>query len=373
MQQNFSDFNGIVPSEPTGSGPYYYSDTSPSIRILVESVSVSAGATYSEGSYVQGFTKTINVTIVNRGGQNSTLFIPKGGISVSGSGSLTSDPVANTGKSIINSSSSSATFSVTINTLSVGSKEARIAIVSNDPNENPFRFKISFNIYAAENLPVISVFNNNVKVENNGTINAGEVPLGGISLLDFVITNLGNNNLVIAQNDIDIESSNDAVVFVDNPVSSGSLTLQLNASDSFSIKLDSSSLGSKTAIIRISSNDYNTTPFTINVVYSVMKSFNLIVAEQNNSFDDGETVDIGSFFKRDTIIKRIFLSNDGIYHNIRVLGVTGESGVSLLNIPALPFILQPNRLNIVQFQISFDSSSLGTKNGNIRIEWEVAS
>jgi len=370
------DFNGILPSEPGDSGnggSYYYPETGPSVHVSVYGIDVGAGESYSSGFVVQNSSKVVVVTISNSGVINSTLFIPMGGISAAGNGSITNSPVQNTGRSLINPSSSSISFTVVLDTSSVGIKEVRLSVVSNDPSDNPFRFKIAFSVVTAPVLPSISLTYNNSTVANNSILTLGNYPLSGLNTISLNITNSGTPDLTIPQNGISLTSINDGVTFSSNPVANSAVSIPFNTSASFSLLLDTTSLGQKTVIITLVSNDTSNDPYIITVSYNISKSFNLVVEENSISLTHQEVVDIGTYDKKKSIVKRISLSNDGIFHNIRVLGIVAEGHISLRNIPALPFILQANKLNVAQFQANFDSLVLGIRTGDIKIQWEVAS
>ena len=168
-------------------------------------------------------------------------------------------------------------------------------------------------------------------------------------------------------------SLNDTISFSSNPVESTSVSLALNEISTFKINLGALSLGNKSAIITIISNDTNENPFIFSIEYNVVKAYDFVVKYSTQELSRGETVNLGSFNVKTDIIKTITATNKGLFYNIRVLAVLAEGDVILSNIPSLPLILHPEEANIFQFNAKFNSTSLGKKNASIDIQWEVVS
>lgn len=334
------------------------------------------------GSFIKGTDFSFYLYINNQGA-DSILNIISSGIEVTGSGELGdifnadySGPVPSVGKEeklpIDILYKKGIFLKVKVDTNYVGSKEISLNILSNDPENTSYQYTFFFDIIEpSSSNSDINLIYNNLNQSLGSVINIGRIPKDGITKPSFNIFNYGLGSLVIPTSGISLISSGGESLF-SNPVSVDPISLSFNASTSFTVLLNSSSLGSKSFVLSIASNDPNKNPFTLTVVYEVSKPFDLSVKESSNNILDESIINLGSFNKKNIINKNITLSNTGVSYGIRVTNIVSEGGVVLINIPSLPFVLQANEGSSSQFIARFDSSVLGKRTASIKIQWEVS-
>lgn len=327
------------------------------------------------GSFVKGTVNTFSLFIGNAGTSNSILSIPQNGmyVGVGSSGLILTNPTSSGPLDILFGSAAVPAI-ITINSESVGNKFIPIIINSNDL-QNP-RFDYTFFLTITE--PIVSssdiaIVYDNQQVQNNSVVYLGAFPKDGVSDLSFKIFNYAISDLIIPQNGITITKIGSNENFIVNPSSSGSVTLSFNNFSEFKIRLDNSSVGNKSAVVLITSNDPDKNPFIFTISYSIAKPFDLIIKESLLEVFDGDSVNLGSFNKKSIINRNISMSNRGISYGIKLLNIFGEGDVVLTNIPSLPYVLQPNEANAVQFIAKFGSLVIGKRNASLKIQWEVSS
>lgn len=354
---------------------------SPRIQVIYNSVLFTNSPSLSRniGSFVQNTSQTIVITVGNVGEAGSVLSISANGISIlSGDGTITVNP--STGHAVNLNRGESTTFTTTLTTSATGAKAIHYKILSNDPTATansgtPFFFNVNFTITEASVVsPDINLLYGGTIIPDQSTVNLGSFPFDTTNNVNFDIFNYGTPSLIIPDQGIGIPDSGSASLVV-NPVNGQAVTLSFGASSQFTIRLDSSTLGTKTLHISIISNDTGTNknPFNVTITYTIAKAFDLVVKESSEEVSDDETVNLGSFSRRSNILKTISASNRGIFYNIRILGIIPTGDVQLQGIPLLPVVLQPREANVLQFTAKFGSSSLGTRNASINVQWEVAS
>ncbi len=150
------------------------------------------------------------------------------------------------------------TFTVTLDGTNAGIFNTTITIANNDSNENPFTFPIIGEISS----PEISVFVGN---DNTGTPIVDEqatvIDLGISSLTvdlvqNFAIESAGATTLTVSS----ITSSNPAYTISNIPTS-----IDIGTTETFTVTLDGSSVGTFDAVISIVSNDLDESPFTFSI------------------------------------------------------------------------------------------------------------
>ena len=346
----------------------YNTDTGESLR---------DGESRDLGSFTRDTSVTFAVYIRNTGRSgtgNSILVIPVNGISLSSGSSGSFIENLPTGSINLIENVDVLKLDLTINTSDLGNKQIGLIIKSSDPAVVTFNFTFFFSIIAPSvGSPSINVIVNNSQLSSSSILSLGPFPLEGINEESFQIINYAVPTLVIPQNGVSITTFGGNESFVTNPSDSSSLSLEFNQSSVFTIRFDTSSVGSKSVVVLISSNDPSRNPFVFTISYTVSKPFNLVVKESLREIDSGETVNIGSFNKKQIINKDITLTNSGISYGVKLLNILAEGDVTLQGVPLLPFVLQPSEANTVKFVAKFGSAVLGKRNGSIKIQWEVTS
>jgi len=320
------------------------------------------------GTFVQNSTQSVNLVVQNNGDSPSTLYIYQNGITVTGKGNLSSNPVASAGFTIAKPGGASLNIPITVNTGTLGSNSISVTIVN---NASFCSFTLVFTVSAADSLsPGIKLTYGASSITNGASVNLGNFGQSVNNDVTFSIGNTGSPTLVVANNGISVTSSGSGAQLTTNPVSSSSANVVTNATISFVIRLDSASLGHKTAVVVVSSNDTANSPFVFTLSYNISSAYNLLVKEDAMEVSENDIVNLGSFNKKATILKTISLSNNGITYNIRVLGITASGDLTIENIPALPFVLQTNEANVSQLTAKLSSAVLGNRTGGITVQWE---
>jgi len=318
------------------------------------------------------------IYIENSGDTGTTLVIPRSGISLitNSSGFLVNSPTLNSSIGIFYGDSGSY-VSVLINSSSIGSKFITISIESNDPNIDKFEYTFYFEIIGVDTSGAIdssdiSVVYNGLLYPLNGTINLGFIPEFSTMDIPFQIFNYGTGSLVIPQNGITITVFGNNESLILDPSSTEEISISYNLFSTFKVRIDTSSLGLKSFIITIVSNDSLKTPFIITVNYIVASTFDLFVKESSEEVIDQEVLSLGSFDKKSIINRNISLSNKGISYGIRLLSFISDGDITLSGIPSLPFVLQPNEKNSLQIVAKLGSTVLGKRNASLGFQWEVS-
>jgi len=332
---------------------------------------LSDNSSKSLGSFVQNTSSIFYLYLLSSGDGGSILSIPKDGIVITNSGTINNNPSTNGPVDIVQGSYIS--IEIRLDLSVIGSKDLKISVTSNDTFNQKFDLTFFFTVTEPSvSNPDISVLYNNSQIQTNSVIYLGSFPKDGTSDISFDIFNYADASLVIPKNGINITTigSNEALIV--NPSSSDSVSLAFNSSANFKVRLDNSSLGSKSAVILITSNDPDENPFLFTLSYLIAKPFDLIIKESSTEVLDGDTINLGSFNKKSIINKSISMSNRGISYGVKLLNIFGEGDVTLTNIPSLPYVLQPNEANAVQFIAKFGSSVVGKRNASLKIQWEVS-
>jgi len=262
-------------------------------------------------------------------------------------------------------------ISIDVDTSSTGNKSISFQSIT-DASDPKFLYTFYFTVTEPSTQnPQINVIYDGNFVSEESTVSLGRFAQESVSSVNFEIFNYAIPSLVIPQDGISITSIGSSETVTSNPSSSGEVSLSFNQNCTLTVELDTLETGDKSFVVVISSNDPDENPFIFTVTYSVSLPFELIVSQGDTDLDDGSTLNLGSYNERTTINKVITLENNGISYGIRVTNILVGGEVSLVNLPSLPFVLQPNNSNSVQFTLRFASSSLGRKTGDLSIQWEV--
>ena len=345
------------------------------VRLNTESGEIlTDGGFHSIGSFVQNTVTTVTVYVKNTGDTGSVLTIPQNGIFIESGGSATiSSNPSSSGSINIVQGSSGISFTVNVTTSVVGNKSFEVVILSSDTSVPRHNHTFFFTVTSPSTLvPDITVVYGGNQVQNDSVVTLGAYPKEGVANISFSIFNYATPDLIISQEGIDLTLITSNESLTTDPTASSSVTLGFNQSTTFAIGLDTTELGDKSLIVTITSNDSDENPFVFTISYTVSKAFDLIVQESSEEVTEDETVSLGSFNKRTIINRNISISNRGISYGIRLLSISSDGEVSLIGIPSLPYVLQPNERNIVEFVARFGSATLGRKSASLRIQWEVS-
>lgn len=343
------------------------------------------GGSLSLGSFVQNTTFSFYLFLFNKG-SGAPVFIPSDGIKIEGSGSsekifgfkkdgeiylVDEDKTIELPYDIL--LQEGIFLYINIDTSSVGNKSVDVTIISNDESNPEFKYSFFFSVTAPSvSYPDIAVLYNAGNVQQQSSINVGKFAQESVGLVSFQIYNYAIPTLTIPQGGISVTSIQGDETVITDPSASSAVNLSFNSNATLTVSLDTVSLGQKSFVVVITSNDPDENPFVFTVLYEIAKPFSLEVQQSSNDVFDGETVNLGSFNHKSVINKTISLENSGISYGIRVTNILVDGSAILVGLPSLPFVLEPNNGNSVQFTTRFDSSVLGKRNASLRIQWEVS-
>lgn len=251
------------------------------------------------------------------------------------------------------------TFTLRLDTTTAGVKAGDIEIASNDADENPFNISITGTVVAA--AAEITVRQGNVDILDGG---AAVLPVGAGVQRDpgprqtFTVRNDGTAPLTLGSIAVP-----DRFILIEGLVS----TLAPKASDSFTVRLDTSTVGSFTGEIAIASNDADENPFSFTITATVTAAAvpDITVLDAGVSIASGSTtpIDFGNAVRRQTGPTRTFtIRNDG--SDTLILGrIELPAGFKLVKGPRRN--LAPRGTDTIVVRL--DTKQLGTKTGQIRI------
>uniref|UniRef100_UPI00286B6B62 choice-of-anchor D domain-containing protein n=1 Tax=Flavobacterium sp. TaxID=239 RepID=UPI00286B6B62 len=196
---------------------------------------------------------------------------------ISFSGTNASEFTVTTAPSATVAGGSSTTFVVRFLPLAAGIRTAAISIVNNDATENPYNFAIRGNSFTSVPSPEIDLQGNYTSIangDNTPSINDwtdfdSTQIITNPQTKTFTIQNYGGSNLNLTGAPlVSIIGSADFVVIAtpSTPITSLNTT-------TFKIQFNPSSLGLKTAVVSIASNDSDENPYTFTIQGTGIQTF----------------------------------------------------------------------------------------------------
>ena len=309
------------------------------------------------GNVALGVTETRTFTIRNDGGAALTV----SSVTVSGNFSLT---IPWTSTSI--AAGESRIFTVQMNTSTLGLKTGEVTIANTDANENPYTFALEGNVTPAE--PEIEVRGNNLGIADgdpdprpeDGT-DFGTVSLNSTATRTFTIRNDGGAALTVSSVTVSGNFSLTAP-WVSTSIAAGD-------SRTFTVQMNTSTLGLKTGQVTIANTDSNENPYTFALEGNVTPPSPEIIVQGNGlSITDGDTTpstsdhtDFGSVALGGAAISRTFtIRNEG--SAALTLGtVTAPAGFTVTTQPATSVAAG----GTTTFTVRMDTGANGTKSGEL--------
>ena len=283
----------------------------------------------------------------------------------------------NVGASIV--AGGNATLGITYNPTAIGNHTATVRIVSNDPDESPFEYRIIGNAVVPQ--PDIAVSGNFINIANNDTTPVaadntdwGVVFVGNTITNTFRIDNVGLANLDLTGAPlVALTGSADFAVTAlpGNSVAFGNFTI-------FEITYTPTGAGVDTATVSIATNDPDENPFTFTIRGNGQNAPREIQIESNElEIPDGDvtpiTADNTKFesIEQGNIVDRRFLLRNVGGTTLNVLGgapyvlITGP-GAAFFSVTTAPAtVVAPFTQTF--FEITFDASTLGTHTATVTI------
>ncbi|MCL5282753.1 MAG: choice-of-anchor D domain-containing protein, partial [Planctomycetes bacterium] len=264
------------------------------------------------------------------------------------------------------------TFTVQLDTALAGSKNGNIIITSNDPDENPFRFAIAGTVLSEQ--PEIVVLGNGVPISNNdGTPSTTDGTDFGTGLQGqpfvsrtFTVRNDGSAALTLGA----------VAVPAGFTLAEGlSTSLASGASDTFTVQLDSQTIGTQTGYISIGNDDGDggdgiENPFRFKITGTIIENVGPEITVLGNALSivDGDTTpsaadhtDFGTLVLGGASLSFTFgVRNDG----------TAPLTLGNVAVPAGFTLLQDQPASVAPgawgyFMIELDTATEGTKTGDV--------
>jgi hypothetical protein len=266
------------------------------------------------------------------------------------------------------------TFTIRLDTAVAGTKAGQISFANNDSNENPFNFAVSGTVnnpvVTTPKYPEVVVTLGTINVADNSTaaIGFGTVVRGaGAPTKAFTVKNTGQATLNLSGLRVPTGFT----------VTEGlAASLAPGASDTFTVRLDTSIAGVKTGQVSITTNDADENPFNFSVGGTVNnpvtpppapKYPEVTVTMLSNGMNvvDGSTaaINFGAVTKGQAGPTRTFrVKNDG-QATLTLGALTLPAGFKLIDPLVGP--LAPGAME--SFTVQVDTSVAGTKSGQISI------
>ena len=211
------------------------------------------------------------------------------------------------------------TFSVRLETASPGTKTGQISFTNNDDDENPFNFEITGTVTPLP-APEVTVEGNTLDITDGdttpdpsdftdfGSVTEGDTPI----TRTFTVTNDGDAELTLSG----------LTVPTGFTITEGlAASLAAGEIDTFSVRLETASPGTKTGQISFTNNDDDENPFNFEITGTVtpLPAPEVTVEGNDNNIVDGDTTpdtsdftDFGSVLQGATPVTRNFtVTNDG--------------------------------------------------------------
>jgi hypothetical protein len=346
------------------------SATPPAAEIVVlgNSVSIADGdTTPSTGDHTNfGFTTQGGATVVrsftvrNDGGTDLTL----GSVAVPTGFTVTDQPDTS-----VSANGGTTTFTVRLDTGTVGTKSGDVSFTTSDSNENPFNFRIAGTVEAP--VAEIVVLGNGVSISDGDTTpdaadhtNFGTAVQGGTTIIrTFFVRNDGTAALTLGT-----VTAPAGFTVTSQPASSvgaGGATL-------FTVRLDTATAATKTGDVSFVTNDSNENPFNFRIAGTVNPTPTapeITVLGNGMNISDGDTTpgtadhtDFGTVALGGATISRTFtVRNDGTAA-LTLGSVTAPTGFTVTTQPAASVAANGGTTT---FTVRLDTATVGTKTGDV--------
>jgi uncharacterized delta-60 repeat protein len=339
----------------------------PDIQVRGNWISISDGDTTPSaadftdfGTVIQGASGVTRVFLVdNLGGSTLTL----GPVSVPTGYTLTQGPPATLVPGVTDS------FVVRLDTATAGTKTGDISIATNDPDENPFNFRITGTVQGP--APEVTVLGNGISIADGDTtpylmdhteyvpLLVGDAPVSHV----FTVRNDGSLDLLLGS----------VTVPTGFTLTEGlSPSLAPGASDTFTVRLDTITAGIKTGDVSFTTNDSDENPFNFRITGTIVAQTppEIAVTGEQIPIGDGDTTPNTA---DGTDFGRVMLGGTPISHTFAVANIGGAGSILTLgsvSVPAgftvtkdLPASLGPLGSDV--FLVRLDTTTAGVFSGDV--------
>ena len=355
---NGNGINPAVDELATDAGAAYVFSgiDTPEIAVSQNSIDIPNTGSRSFGNVLQGTTADLTFTISNSGAADLTL---SGSPLVAVTGpdasaftitSLPTSPVAASG---------STTFTVHFTATTVGTRGAMLTILNEDVSESTFRIQLS-----AEVLPPdIAISQQGLSIPNGGSKQLTTADVGSYSDTIFDIRNTGAATLLLKGSPIVNLSGPDVANF--SIITQPSVSVASGGSTSFAVRFTPASGGLKNALITITSNDADESPYQFAVTGEAPPPDIVILSPI--PAQDGEDLDMGGALNGGTLDVTFAISNPGgtplTLHGSPRVGI-GGADAALFTVLTQPADTVPPH-GTSSFTVRFSPLTIGTKHASL--------
>ncbi len=266
------------------------------------------------------------------------------------------------------------TFTVQLDTAVPGVKSGDITFSTNDPDEAPFNFRITGTVVGV--APEITVLGNGISIADGDTTPSPTdhtdfgtlVQAGPTISRTFTVYNGGNATLMLGPVAVPA-----GFTLTEDLLGS----LAPGASDTFTVRLDNATVGTKSGDVSFSTNDADENPFYFRITGVVAAAAvpEIDITGNGQPIADGDVTpstidntDFGSLQVGNTVVRTFVIANSGS----GVLHLTGNPVVELLGSGgAFLVVQQPSALvgagASTIFQIAYTPTAAGLQSATVRI------
>jgi hypothetical protein len=257
-------------------------------------------------------------------------------------------------------SGQSDTFTIRLESDTLGDKGGFVRISSSDANENPFTFRILGTVQDGPppSTPEITVLRNgNVIVDDQGSVGFGTVLRGVLGPeRTFVVRNDGLSTLKLGN-----LQAPAGFIIVDDLAGS----IAAGDSDQFTLRMITAAVGSLGGQVRFSTNDSDENPFLINVSGTVTRAGapKITLMRGASRIGNGATINFGNVVQgRNGKVISLKVRNDG-NAKLSLGSVRAPAGFTLTKAP--PKTLAPRKTATISIRL--DASGSGNKSGTVTL------
>lgn len=355
-------FNGQVSftTNVVGKNPFNFAVTGvadesregPAASVSVNNTIVPDNGSYSFGVAAPGSTRQRTFTVKSVGTETLNLTgpisLPPGFTLVSGFGDTSLAPGEST------------TFTVGLQTASVGFFSGQLSFATNDPIQNPYNFTISGSVGNVTATPQIGVFDGTTPIANGtGVVDLGVTLLSSPLVKVITITNTGLSPLNL--------TSTPTLPAGFSLLSNYTLTtIETGEVSAFTVLVDASAPGLFSGPVSFTSDDPDESPFvfTISVLVSATEGPDIQVLEGSNELVDKLSLSNFGVVQPDTqVVKTYTIRNMGA-QPLNLGAISLPAGFVL---QAAPVTTTLNPAQSTTFSIRFITANVGTFAGPVLI------
>ncbi len=199
----------------------------------------------------------------------------------------------------------SATFTVTLNTTTAGSKAANLSFANNDPDEGPFNFSLTGTVTGSPEI-ALSV-DSSPLTDGISLVNYGNISLNQTTSKTFTVTNTGDGNLILQP----VVLNNSEFIIVSQTITPNQI-LAAGQSATFTIRPNSVSVGNKASTLSLTSTDADESLFTVDLTSVVIAPPEIGIVVDGQTVIPGSTIiDFGNISINQINSKQLTISNVG--------------------------------------------------------------